>query len=235
MIQPMITIIHGDDIVSSRNYFYNQKRSANNPTSFDGQFELEDIIQTAQSTGLFISDNKIFIENFFSKNKVNSTSTRNTLDYINKNSSSFELFLWEGKELQKKYINLFNNPLVKTFVIPKSIFLFLDSISPGNYKNSIGFFHKALQSTESELIFFMLQRQFRMLLTIADKKTQHSIDEVLRLLPWQKKKLERQASVFPLQKLLALHKMLYKIEISHKTGGLPYPLDRSIDFFLLSV
>lgn len=120
-------------------------------------------------------------------------------------------------------------------MVPKTIFLFLDSLLPGNYKNTIRLFHKALQNTEIELIFYMLQRQFRLLLAASDKKAKETIDEVLRLAPWQKGKLEKQSKLFSIDKLLGLHRRLYEIELAQKSGSLPYSQAHAIDFFLLGI
>ena len=231
----MITIIHWDDIVSSRKYLLDQKQQSTSQISFDGQFELEEFIQASQKNDLFLSEKKIFIENFFSKNKLNSTFTKNILEYINKNNQSFDLTFWEGKELSRSQISLLDKPVVKSFMIPKNIFLFLDSIKPGNYKISIDLFHKSSQNTEVELIFFMLQRQTRLLLSILDKKNKTPVDEVARLAPWQRGKLEKQAGLISLEKLLKSHKNLFDIEIGLKTGTLPYSLKKAIDFFLLGI
>ena len=57
----MITIIHGDDLVSSRKYLLDQKQQSTSQISFDGQFELEEFIQASQKNDLFLSEKKIFI------------------------------------------------------------------------------------------------------------------------------------------------------------------------------
>lgn len=238
----MITIIHGDDVVSSRKYLLEQKQMAHNPFVFDQQVNLEDIIQITQGKGLFSSEKKIFIENYFSKNNLNSSATKDLINYINKNESLLDVSFWEGKELQKNPLKLFNKPTIKIFKIPKTIFSFLDNIKPGNYKNSITLFHRTLETTEAELIFYMLQRQLRILLSVAGKKAEtaseaaeKTIEEASRLAPWQKAKLERQAKLFSIDTLLETYKKLYKIELKHKTGSLPYSLDSAIDFLLLSI
>ena len=232
----MITIIHGDDIVLSRNYLQDQKQNSTNPYVFDGIIDLPSIAQITQGSGLFYTEKNIFVENFFSKNKLNSSEAKSVINYINKNESLLNMFFWEANILQKRSIALFTNPSIKTFKIPKSIFLFLDSIKPANFKSSIALFHKALENTAPELIFFMLQRQFRMLLALTKCQNDNgTIDEVLRLAPWQKSKLERQTRLFSSDKLLSLYKKLYQIELSQKTGNLPYSLVCAIDFLLLGI
>lgn len=230
----MITIIHGDDIVLSRKYLQEQKQNSISPYVFDGIIDLPSIAQITQGSGLFNTEKNIFVENFFSKNKLNSSEAESIIDYINKNESLFDLFFWEPNVIQKKSIALFTNPSVKTFKIPQAIFLFLESIKPGNYKTSIDLFHKAFQNTEPEIIFFMIQRQFRLLLSVSDKKNDQ-IDEIARLAPWQKGKIERQAKLFSIGELKNIYKSLYEIEIAQKTGNLAYSLTHAIDFLLLNI
>ncbi|MEK7534770.1 MAG: hypothetical protein AAB600_05605 [Patescibacteria group bacterium] len=231
----MITIIHGDDIVLSRNYLQEQKHKVLSPYVFDGLIDITTLIQITQGVGLFTSEKNIFVENFFSKNKLGNLEVKSVIDYINKNESLFNLFFWEAKELQKRSIALFTNPSLKNFKIPQAIFLFLDSIRPKNFKNSTILFHNALKNTLEELVFFMLQRQFRLLLAVSEENSKDSIDEITRLAPWQKSKLLKQAALFSSDKLLAIHKKLYKIEVAQKTGNLPYSLTVAIDFLLLSL
>lgn len=231
----MITIIHGDDIVLSRKYLQEQKQKSKDPYVVDGLVDLQTIVQITQGNGLFNNGKTIFIENFFSKNKLNSSEAKSIIDYINKNESLFDLFFWEGKELQKRTIAIFSNLSIKTFKISQSIFLFLDSIKPQGYKNSIILFHNALKNTLEELILFMLQRQLRLLLAMSDKNSKASIDEIARLAPWQKSKLEGQTRRFSVDKLFAIYRKLYQIEVAQKTGNLPYSLICAIDFLLLRI
>jgi len=230
-----ITIIHGDDIVLSRKHMQEEKNKTRVHHVFDADVDLSSIIQIVQGGELFDTEKRIFIENFFSKNKLNSAETKNIINYINKNTLTFDVFFWEDKKIQKNILNLFNKPTIKTFNIPQTIFLFLDNIKHGDYKNSISLFHKALVNTGPELIFFMLQRQFRLLIAISDKKTEKTVDEVLRLFPWQKGKIEKQAKLFSIAQLKDIYKRLYKIELAQKTGDLPYSLEASIDFLLLNI
>ena len=259
----MITIIHGDDIVLSRKYLQEKKQKSIDPYVFDGIIDIPAIAQITQGSGLFSTEKNVFIENFFSKNKLNSIDAKNLIKYINKNESSLNIFFWEAKVLEKRSITIFNNPAVKTFKISQTIFLFLDSIKPANFKSSITLFHKALQNTVAELIFFMLQRQFRLLLALChpehirqaqcklregshlvrdsspvSRRAQNdigTIDELVRLAPWQKSKLERQAKYFSTVKLLNIYKKLLEIDLSAKTGNLPYSYGLAIDFLLLDI
>ena len=62
-----------------------------------------------------------------------------------------------------------------------------------------------------------------------------SIDEVVRLAPWQKSKLERQTRTFSLEQLKQIYSKLYEIEIAQKTGDSSLSLSQNIDFLLLEM
>ena len=118
---------------------------------------------------------------------------------------------------------------VHVFKFPQKLFSFLDSLIPKN--SSIPLFHELLTTTESELIFFMIIRQFRILLSLKEPANE-TIDEVKRMAPWQKSKLQKQASLFSKKKLVSLYNSLYEIELSQKTGFSAMSITDSIDFFL---
>jgi len=60
---------------------------------------------------------------------------------------------------------------------------------------------------EPELIFFMLVRQFRIMLGI---EASDKIDEVKRMAPWQLSKMQRQAKMFGEAKLKSSHEKLFE-------------------------
>src|SRR6185437_11189988 len=128
----------------------------------------------------------------------------------------------------------------KLYKLPQTLFQLLDAIQPGNNKTLIKLFHQTIDTTETEMVFFMLIRQFRILLGIKPVQPQglnsfepqgnNLIDELKRMQPWQKTKLEQQANKFELSHLLNLYDKLFQIEVGQKTGGLTSPLVSTIDF-----
>jgi len=227
----MITIIHGDDIASSRKFFTDKKGKTSLPVLDGEKLTLLELRQLSGGGGLFNKAEALFVEGFL----VNSKPGKN-LDEIStflKKNKDFDIYFWEKKELTKKQLSQFGQgAVVETFKIPKNTFGFLDGLKPGNGKRNVELFHSALEGTSSELLFFMLIRQFRLLLAVS---TGSQIDEVKRLAPWQKSKLFSQAKQFSPDQLKKTYKSLYKIDLGQKTGGLTMPLTQTIDFLLLGL
>lgn len=235
----MITIVHGDDMSTSRNYFQDLKHKQKDLVSFDGaKITITDLVQNIQGSGLFGETKAIFIEEFLTKLKKTDKESKEILDFIVKYGKSSTFVLWESKEILKRDLSLFKNAIIKFSKLPKNIFLFLDNLKPGNSKNLLNLFHQALDiGIKEELILFMMQRQFRILLSLChpEQSVGSQIDEVLRLAPWQKGKLEKQAQLFNAADLKKVYKKLYGIEIGQKTGALPLSLTQSIDFLLFEM
>lgn len=226
----MILIIHGNDLTSSRNFYFGEKNKLGESILLEGEgLTYETIFQNAENTSLFEDKKTILIENFFHKNKANTIEFKKIVDYINSNKN-LQIIFWEPVELSKTAQNAFTNAVVKTFSYPQVLFAFLDALKPGDYQRIIKMFHGLEQNMEPELIFFMLNRQFRLMLNVLD--SQEKIDELKRMAPWQLSKLDKQAHSFGEEKLKKLYKQLFEIDLNSKTGKIPYALERSIDFFL---
>jgi DNA polymerase III delta subunit len=84
------------------------------------------------------------------------------------------------------------------------------------------------------MVFFMLVRQFRLLLAVSEKQDP-AISEIARMSSWQKGKLQNQAKLFPGSTLIDLFNCLFQIETQYKTGTLCASLTAEIDFFLLKI
>lgn len=237
----MITILHGDNIAQSRNYFLELKSKQKDAVSFEaGKITITDLIQNIEGSGLFNDSKALFIEDLLTKHKKTDKETKEILNFIAKNSKGSTFVLWESKEITKRDLFLLKDAVVKIFKLPKNIFLFLDNIKPNNSKSLLNLFHQALESGINEdLILFMMQRQIRLLLALSSRHPETNdngtIDEVSRLAPWQMEKLERQAQLFDVSQLKNIYKKLYEIEIGQKTGGLTLSLTQSIDFLLMEM
>jgi hypothetical protein len=229
----MITIIHGADIVASRTFFLQEKEKQQNTDILDGEkITLTDLAQIFEGGGLFEETKTVFIEHIFSRKKRKEEFAALS-DYIQK-QTTHTIYLWEGKELEKSALTSFKTAMPRVFKLPQTLFSFLDNLRPGNGKQLITLFHQTLETTDPEMIFFMLVRQFRLFLAIV-KPTEDAIDELKRLAPWQKTKLQQQASTFGEKNLKRIYQQLFTIETGQKTGTLPNTILTSIDFLLLEI
>lgn len=225
----MITLVHGNDTLSSRNYFLNQKDESS--LTFDAEtISLVEFSQSLQGSGLFENPKKIFIENLFTRK--GSKSINSIGEILEKNNKS-EIFIWADKEIGVKILSSFPKFENQNFKVPANLWSFLDGIKPGSSKN-VTAFHSALEGSETEIVFSMIIRQFRLLLGISSGSIKN-VEEIKKLAPWQRSKLLRQASLFDLAKLKEIHKRLYKIEKSTKTGSSNLTLAQNIDILLLEI
>ena len=230
----MILIIHGNDIASSRNLYFEEKNKFKNPVFINGDnITFDKIFQALENKSFFEETPAIIIENFFSKNKSNTNEFKEIASYLN-SKKDLSIILWENSEISKTALSQFGNATVKAFSFPQNLFSFLDNIKPNNSANLITFFNELRKTMEPELILFMMIRQFRLLIALSDL-TQDKIDEVKRLAPWQTGKLKRQVSYFGENKIVEVYNKLFEVELNQKTGRVSFPLEKSIDFFLLGL
>jgi len=230
----MITIIHGDDIATSRNFLNEVRQKKPDVTLLNGEdLTVTDLLQIVEGGGLFITEKTIFIENFYSKKKA-VKEFESLIAILKEKTLEHEIILWEGKELDKKSLSLFNHATVKTYKLPQTLFLFLDSIKPKQGKNLVQLYQKVIVHVEVEMVFFMLIRHVRMLLALSEKSIEQ-IDEVKRLAPWQHNKLQKQAALFTKKELIVLHKKLYVLDNGLKTGQLATPLSIALDILLIDI
>jgi len=229
----MLTIIHGSDTALSRKYFFDEKQKFQDAVLLDAdQVNLTDLTQLFQGGGLFGETKYLFIEQLLSKKKK-STELTEILSYLEKHASEHTIILWEGKDLEQSTLKTIKNANIKAFKLPQTLFQLLDALQPGSGKILIKLFHQTIQNSEPEMVFFMLIRQIRILLALSDNA--NPIDEVKRIQPWQKSKLESQAKRFDPTHLRDLYNKLFQLEIRQKTGSLSIPLVSAIDFFFLEV
>lgn len=232
----MLTIIHGADTTNSRKYFIDEKNKTPDAILLEPEnVNITDLTQLLEGGGLFGETKYLFIEQLLTKRKK-SADLETILKYLEAHASEHTIILWEGKELERGTLNAFKKAIVKPFKLPQTLFQLLDAIHPGNGKQLIKLFHQTIETTEPEMVFFMIVRQLRILLALSDThNASNHIDELKRMQQWQRSKLESQAKRFEDTSLLDLYNKLFRVEVGQKTGSLTMPLVSTIDFLLLEV
>ncbi|HET9947258.1 MAG TPA: hypothetical protein VFQ63_04330, partial [Patescibacteria group bacterium] len=208
-----------------------EKQKIQSKKTIDGiSISLVDLMQIIGGNGLFGEQEPIFIEELVSKRK-SPKEIEEIATYLTSQKEAL-ITIWESKELTPKQLVFFKGATVTLFKTPTIVFTFLDNIKPGNGKMLLKLYHQLLEQQEAGYVFFMLTRQMRQLLGV---KTNAQISEVVRLAPWQKTKLSKQAETFSQEELVSLHQQLFSMELGQKTGTLSQPLASAIDFFLASI
>ena len=229
----MITIIHGDDIVRSRDMLTRLKKQFPQHELFQLTGEnasLTDIVQVFESQSLFAKKKLLILEGFIeTKDKKLVALVLNHL----KKHLDHDVVFWEPKAIKQELLSLFpKNATIHFYKQEQLIFQFLDSIRPGNASQMLSLLHRVLQRENPELVFYMLVRQFRLLLGVS---TTSAISDVKRLAPWQRSKLERQARELSLGQVKMLYQKLFQLEREAKTGTNALPLAASLDLFLSDI
>lgn len=229
----MIYLLHGDDTAASRKAYGELKKSYPDAITFDGEtVTLTDLTQELSGGGLFSEERHVFLEQVLTKKKSPSEKEA-FINLINASGKESTIVLWEAKEIDKKILSSFSSTQNRLFKLPQTLFALLDGIKPHNSTQLLDLFHKTTEATEEELVFFMLVRQVRLLLALHDKEA--LIEETKRIAPWQRGKLQKQASFFSKEELISFHQKLFEIEKCMKTGSLSMSLSSTIDFFLAGV
>ncbi|MBP6882156.1 MAG: hypothetical protein KBC15_01230 [Candidatus Levybacteria bacterium] len=230
----MITIIHGDDIASSRNYLNDIKSKFPEGIQISPEsLNMTDLSQRIDGGGFFETEKVIIIEQLYVKRKAKKEFEA-IVEYLKSKTLENEIYIWENKELDKKSLSLFNHPTIKTYKLPQTLFFFLDAIKPGAGKELVRMYHETLKTTDAEMVFFMLIRHIRLLLALQTPSSE-TIDEAKRLAPWQQGKVARQAKLFSESQLLQIHEQLFTLDKEQKTGELSMPLNLAIDILLLQI
>ena len=108
--------------------------------------------------------------------------------------------------------NLPKDARQERFDFPKQVFAFLDSLVPGNSKNSLKLLDSLVKTEPVELVFHLLSRHLR------DLYWASISPETLALDGWRKKKLSDQANQFSIFNFQFLINTLSEIDVKTKTS-----------------
>lgn len=210
-----MTIIHGDNIVGSREKLHQivaeAKTKKKEVTYLEGKkISLADIEVALQSNSLFGSDKSIVIEQLFSR--PHSKKRTELMEYLSKNRDT-EVILWDKKVLtaaQKKKLAPDQEFQFKT---SKKLFAWIDSISPQtSIQKRLHLYQETLSQEDAYLCFYMLTQRMRQLLIISEGGNPGGA-------PFMISKMKSQARQFTQQQLESIHTSLYKIDRETKTEG----------------
>ena len=229
----MITIIHGDDVVSSLKALetYKARYAASAQVTLDGRnLELTDLVQAAGSRDLFGTDEGklVVVERYLNKGIA-----VGVFDWLSQAASSIALVFWEdhqlgshtggsrtkllqGAQLLKKLQGLGKDVRILSFR-SKLLFDFLESLYPGNLERSLLLSRETVHLYNYFELLPLLTGHIRSLLLTAT----NDYDFLSGLHPFRRQKLQSQQKKFTTSQLLKLYFTLFKWEIAEKLGRLP--------------
>lgn len=221
----MLTIICGEDSISSRNYFLDQQKifteNGFEIVNIDYRLVLELDESEASSASLF-TQKRVYFTSFLNKKvlkKLNVRTEKKIKDIIT--SSKIQLFDWE-EETSSRDLKSIKGIVIKELKPSQTIFKLLDSCYPGNLKQFISGLKTISESTEDIFIFIMLARHMRNILIT-------KLGERLpKLQSWQIAKLSNQAKYWKLENLVNFYQGLHRIDVNSKTRS-PYSVKKSLD------
>ncbi|HEX6977488.1 MAG TPA: hypothetical protein VF185_04030 [Patescibacteria group bacterium] len=207
-----IILIHGEDAITSRNYYLSLVEKAKS----EG-FTVRDISsETNLDLGEKLSGQSLFEEKILFIHEKLKNLTVKDLKWIKEKSGKYngDLLLWYDGNTPVKVVNSFPKGInIKKFDLPKIIFNFLDSFYPGNCKNSLALLSKLLESQPVELVFAMLTRHIRDLYWVSKENK-----DLPSYQSWRIAKLKKQASYFTPNKLKRIINFASEADVKTKTS-----------------
>ena len=221
----MITIICGEDFVSSRNY-YNQQRINITPNqsalSFNKLIDFFEHWENNAAANLFQQKSIYFLENINKQInlKINHKQVKKLEEiHLNKEIS---VFIWE-ENVPSREIKLKKCALIKEFKPNQTIFKLINACYPGNKLGFLSTLNSLKTSLDEYFIFIMLIRHLRKLILAKEKIYGE------RLAPWQKSQLDSQASKWSKNSLIKYYDSFFRIDLTTKTGTNPLGIIKSIN------
>jgi len=210
-------IIHGDNIIASREFFLIQKKSIlSDVLELNGQeLSYSRLVQALTTPNLFGEYPVIFIENFFSRRPSN--EKKQIIEYLK--GLTQNIYIYESKDVSLQ-LKSFDSKNIKNFRHPKYIYSFLETLSLSDLKS-------CLSVDPPELIIGALAKHLHNLILI--KENQGSLPD------WQAAKLKSQAHKYSQEKLCQLSQSLLEIDYKQKTSASPQNLASALELWTIKV
>ena len=194
-------IIHGDDIVSSRNYLNSLKKQYQDVLSLEGpKITPTEFLNVAANQLLFPKKTIVVVENYTGPEKIFDMDT------------SLDTAFWWPKALQK--IPSADKVLQFKSQSAFGIFKYTDSVGLKQTKESLTLLNRLLEErVPAEKIIAMLTRQIRMIGQVLDGgEEKASSSEFIR------KKLDQQAKNWDIRKIQESLMVVFSVDIKIKKG-----------------
>lgn len=227
----MITIIHGDNLIASKDHLLQKINQAKASGIVINRIEASQLTRADLETklikkDLFGTEHLLVIEDLHSLPP--SAEKKELISLVSQ--AQLDLILWEKKILTKSQLAKFPHSQNLMSKVSNNLFIWLEKIngSNKNLKEQISLFHKALLTEDVYLCFIMLIRQIRQLIIIKEGNKPTTS-------PWIINKLTAQARTFELDQLLKTYQKLLAIDFAQKTSTNSLELHQELDLILVNL
>ncbi|MBU0576784.1 hypothetical protein KJ707_01995 [Patescibacteria group bacterium] len=227
----MISVLHGENTVSSRNKLVELITLAKDRNKTIERLD-------AKNLNLGLLESKLIKQDLFGTEIIvviedlhslpRSKNRTSLIELVSK--SQVDVILWEKRTLTPAMRKKFPHADIFEFKLSSALFTWLDTLCGDgkNTKKQLLAFHKTLATEDPHLCFMMFTRQVRMLIQIQD-------GGVINGPPWMKNKLRKQSQTFNLNQLLTIHSQLLAMDLKQKTSTNTLELDQELDLLIMSL
>jgi len=228
-------IIHGEDVVSSRNRLQElltEVKLANKEVvKLEGKkVTLTEIKQALEAQSLFGQERAVVVEQLLGRQQ--SKDKEAILEYLSKEDlGKLDLYSWDDKQLTATQLKGFGKAKVQEFKLPQVLWQFLDGLKPGQAKYTLGLFEKVIEHQPVEMVFGLLIKRLRYLV-VARIEGQKGLGGFKELQGWQQGKMMAQARQFSEEKLKNLGAEMLEMDYKRKTGKTNLGLTEGLELII---
>lgn len=229
----MLTIIHGENLIKSREKLFQLKQRAQNAhqqltTILAKNLNWQNLENALYANDLFGQEHCLIIEELHSL--AHSKQRSNFIRLIQAASQNLELILWEKKTLSSSHLKNFQQAQVFAYPMGKALWNFLDNLNPlvKTKKQQLLSLKQAIEQDSAEFCFIMLSKRVSELIAL-------KMGADISLHPFVKNKLIKQHQAFSLKKLLAFHQELYQLDKKIKHSQNLLSLASELDLLLINL
>lgn len=226
----MITIIHGDNTVTSRKALVELLDSYREKRIDVEQFAAKSlgVSQLEESLGgqsLFGGEKVIVVEELHSQ--PDSAKRKALVKMLAE--ASVDVIVWEKRVLTAVMLKKFGQAKVDTHKASNILFSWLDTLGKKNdIQHQLEQLHEICAKESAQFCFSMICRQIRLLIAATD-------DGQLKGAPFIIAKLKKQSQLFSLPQLLQLHSKLLEIEYAQKRALSKLTMEQQLDLLVISI
>ncbi|MBD3250643.1 MAG: hypothetical protein GF381_03690 [Candidatus Pacebacteria bacterium] len=210
----MITILHGDNIVKSRQKLVELIDQAKDRGVVvnrleAGKTDRPELESKLTKTSLFGTDRIVVLEELHSLRSTN--KKKELIELILQ--AELDLILWESRSLTKTMLKKFPRAKSQEFGLTNQLFNWLDSLAPTKYTkpSQLQLLNEVIKTDDEYMCLAMLARQIRLLIQAKDGGQ-------IKGPPFVISKIKKQARPFSLGQLLELHRQLVEFDLRLKTS-----------------